>query len=159
MLCISQYLNTNPDMQRHIWLFTCTVPYRLMVRSFHVVEIVGTTCDGVLITSRLVVTTRDSWKSRRHDFHDLESRDAEITWLSREHEQTTQKWRLKRPTHGFCISTARHNMEKYNYVMALLSLCTCARFVTHDMIKTHMTCAHENSSSTHRIFHMKRMHH
>ena len=32
----------------------------LMVRFFHVVEIVSTTCDGVLITSQLVVTTRDS---------------------------------------------------------------------------------------------------
>ena len=64
-----------------------------MVRFFHVVEIVSTTCDGVLITSQLVVTTRDSWQSRRHDFHDLESRDATITWLSRDHEQTTQKRR------------------------------------------------------------------
>ena len=105
-----------------------------------------------------MVTTRDSWKSRRHDFHDLESREAEITWFSREHEQTTQKWRLKRPTHGFCISTARHNMEKYNYVRPTMSrrvslhICTCARSAMHDIIKTHTTRAHN-------LHDMKRMHH
>ena len=32
----------------------------LLVRFFHVVEIVGTTCNAVLITSRLVRMTRDS---------------------------------------------------------------------------------------------------
>ena len=43
-------------------------------------------------------------------------------------------------------------MEKYNYVMALLS-------ATHDMIKTHKTRAHENTSSIHDLLHMKKMHH
>ena len=37
--------------------------------------------------------------------------------------------------------------------MALLSLCACARSATHDMIKTHMTRAHTNTSSTHDIHH------
>ena len=50
-------------------------------------------------------------------------------------------------------------MEKYNYVMALSSLCTCAHSATHDMIKTHTTHAHENTSSTHDLLHMKKMHH
>ena len=35
----------------------------------------------------------------------------------------------------------------------------CACSAMHGMIKTHTTCAHENSSSTHGIFHMKRLHH
>ena len=61
--------------------------------------------------------------------------------------------------HWVCISTTRHNMEKYNYVMALLFLCTCARSAMHDMIKTHMTRAHENTSSTHDIHNMTEMRH
>ena len=56
-----------------------------------------------------------------------------------------------------------HNMEKYNYVTALLSLCACARSAAHDMIKTHTTRAHENTSSTHDLHHMNEiiiiMHH
>ena len=50
-------------------------------------------------------------------------------------------------------------MEMYNYVMALLSLCACARSATHDMIKTHTTRAHENTSSTHDLHHMNEIHH
>ena len=53
----------------------------------------------------------------------------------------------------------RHNMEKYNYAMALLSLCTCTRSATHNMIKTHMTHAQENTNSTHDLLNMKKMHH
>ena len=34
-------------------------------------------------------------------------------------------------------------MQKYNYVMALLSLWACARSATHSMIKAHMTRAHD----------------
>ena len=45
------------------------------------------------------------------------------------------------------------------YVMAVLSLRACARSATQDMIKTHTTCTHENTSSTRSLFHMKRMHH
>ena len=58
-------------------------------------------------------------------------------------------------------NTEKYRTEKYNYVMALLSLCACARSATHDMIKRHTTCAYENTSrpSTHGLFHMKRMHH
>ena len=113
-------------------------PINLMVRFFHVVEIVGTTCDGVLITSRLVVTTRDSWKSRRHDFHDLESRDAEITWLSREHEQTTQKWRLKRPDtrvlHQYC--TSQHGKVQLRNALQCLDASHCTYEHAHALLRT-----------------------
>ena len=61
--------------------------------------------------------------------------------------------------HWVCISTTHHNMEKYNYVMALLSLCASKRSATHDMIKTHTTRAHENTSSTHDLHHMNEMYH
>ena len=130
----------------------------LMVRFFHVVYIVGTTWDPVLITARLVPTTRDSGNSRRHDFHDQESRDVESTWLSHEHEQTTQKWRLKRPTrvlHQYY--TSQHG--KVRLRKALLSLCTCARSATHYMIKTHTTRAHEFTSHAHDLHNMKKTHH
>ena len=53
--------------------------------------------------------------------------------------------------------TSQHG--KYNYIMALLSLCACARYATHNMIKTHTTRAHENTSITHVLHHMNEMHH
>ena len=90
---------------------TTDIP-NLMVRSFHV-YIVGTRWDPVLITARLVRTTLDSWNSSCHDIHDQESRDTEITRLSRELEQTTQKLRLNRPTHGFCISTTHAHVTTW----------------------------------------------
>ena len=79
----------------------------------------------------------------------------------------TWRWILWNNTHvitiawrnWFCISTTCHNMEKYNYVMALLSLCACTRSATHDMIKTHTTRAHGNTSSAHDLHHMNEMHH
>ena len=91
--------------------------------------------------------------------------DFELPRLSR--PGITWRWILCNDTHvitvacrnWFCISTTRHNTVKYSYVMALLSLCVCVRSATHDMIKTHTTCAYQNTSSAHGLFHMKRMHH
>ena len=79
----------------------------------------------------------------------------------------TWRWMLCNDTHVItiacrhwaCIGTTRHNKEKYNYVMALLSLCACARSAKHDMIKTHTTRAHENTCSAHDLHHMNEMHH
>ena len=79
----------------------------------------------------------------------------------------TWRWMLCNDTHVITIacrhwvhiSTTRHNMEKYNCVMTLLSLCACARSATHDMIKIHKTHAHENTNNTHDLHHMNEMHH
>ena len=89
--------------------------------------------------------------ARRHDFHDQESCDVENMWLSREHEQTTQKWRLKCPTHGFCISTTRHNKEKYNYVMRY-----CLSAHAHVLLRTiwlkHTRLVPTSSQVVHMIY-------
>ena len=97
--------------------------------------------------------------------HDSGLVKFELARLSR--PGITWRWMLWNDTHVItiachhwvCISTTRHNMQKCNYVMAILSLCACERFATHDMIKTHTTCAHKNTSSDHDLHNMKKAHH
>ena len=57
------------------------------------------------------------------------------------------------------VNSEKNAIELIKQLTSLLKQIGCARSATNDMIKTHTTCAHENTSSTHGSFHMKRMHH
>ena len=90
-----------------------------------------------------------------HDSRLMKFELARLSWPG-----LTWRWMLCNNTHVItiachhwvCISTTRHNMQKYNYVIALLSLCACAHSATHSMIKTHMTRAHD-------LHYMNKTHH